>query len=306
MTHALVRSGLTLASALLASTALLVSPMHVGVAAATPTTTSTAAAVPQQKTIISANFNNTRRGAVDPTSFRKLVGPTNKNRSAYLGMSYRKDYRGSGNVVRTKLAGGKYIQNTGEGRGNVLMIKLPGSYDSACMSYDVRFAAPFDFSAGGKLPGLVGVAPGVSPSTPEGGGSTAHGWSGRLMWLGSKMWKFVRDSDRQDMLVTYLYHPGQAREYGDNVSWDSSFAPGVWHHVRQCHVLNTVGKANGVMQAWFDGKLVLQQYDVVYRTDPNVHITNFDWSVFRGGNNVAWSSKTNGYVDLDNLLVTAA
>src|SRR4051812_21350248 len=189
MTHALRRSGLTLVGALLASTALLASPIRTEVAAAAPTATvATTTAVPQ-KTILSANFNSTKRGAVDPTSFGKLVGPTNKNKSAFLGMSYRKDYRGSGNVVRTKLAGGKFIQSKGEGRGNVLMVKLPGSYDRACMSYDVRFAAPFDFSAGGKLPGFVGVAPGTSPSTPEGGGSTAHGWSGRLMWLRSQKWK---------------------------------------------------------------------------------------------------------------------
>jgi hypothetical protein len=306
MTHALRRSGLTLVGALLASTALLASPIRTEVAAAAPTATvATTTAVPQ-KTILSANFNSTKRGAVDPTSFGKLVGPTNKNKSAFLGMSYRKDYRGSGNVVRTKLAGGKFIQSKGEGRGNVLMVKLPGSYDRACMSYDVRFAAPFDFSAGGKLPGFVGVAPGTSPSTPEGGGSTAHGWSGRLMWLGSKMWKFVRDADRQNMVVTYLYHPGQEREYGDNVSWGQSFKPGVWHHVRSCHVMNTIGKADGVMQTWFDGKLVFESDSIVYRTDPAVHITHFDWSVFRGGSTADWAGSTNGYVDLDNLKVTAA
>lgn len=300
MTHALVRSGIALTSVLLASTALLAAPVRTPVAEAAP-----AAASAKQTTIVDATFNSTKRGAVDPASFNKLVGPTNKNKGAYLGMSYRRDYRGSGNVVRTKLAGGKYIKSKGEGRGNVLMVKLPGAYDSACMSYDIRFAAPFDFSAGGKLPGFVGVAPGTSPSTPEGGGSTAHGWSGRLMWLGSKMWKFVRDAKRANMVVTYLYHPGQGREYGDNVSWGSTFRPGVWHHVRQCHVMNTIGKADGVLQTWFDGRLVMQQTDVVYRTDPDVHITHFDWSIFRGGNSATWASSKNAYVDLDNLLITA-
>ena len=107
------------------------------------------------------------------------------------------------------------------------------------------------------------------------------------------------------MVVTYLYHPGQVREFGDNVSWGASFTPGVWHHVRQCHVMNTVGKADGVLQTWFDGKMVMSADDVVYRTDPKVHITHFDWSVFRGGNNPAWAGAKNAYVDLDNLLITA-
>ena len=299
LTHALLRASLALSGAVLA-TAVFAAPATTPVAEAAPV-----AAVKKQQTIIDADFDGTKRGAVDPTSFRKELGPTNKNKSAYLGMTYRKDYRGSGNVVRTKLTKDKIIQSSGEGRGNVLMIKLPGSYDSACMSYDIRFATGFDFSAGGKLPGFVGVAPGVAPSTPAGGGSIAHGWSGRLMWLGSKMWKFVRDADRSNMVVTYLYHPGQDREWGDNVSWGSSFKPGVWHTVKQCNVMNTVGKANGELRTWFDGKLVLDQDDVVYRTDPKVHITHFDWSVFRGGNTKEWAGTKTSYVDLDNLKITA-
>jgi hypothetical protein len=306
MTHALRRTSLALASLAIASATLLASPVTAEKASAAPTPT-TAAAKPQ-KTIVNATFTTTKRGSVDPGSFIKQVGPTNKNKGAYAGMTYRKDYRkgASGNVVRTTLTAGKTIQSSGAGRGNVLMIKLPGVYDSACMSYDVRFAGKVDFSAGGKLPGFVGVAPGTSPSTPAGGGSTAHGWSGRLMWLGSKMWKMVRDAGRTNMVVTYLYHPGQDRKYGDNVSWGTSFTPGMWHHVKQCHVMNTVGRSDGVLQTWFDGHLVVDQHDVVYRTDPKVHITHFDWSIFRGGDNADWAGAGTAYVDMDNLKVTAA
>jgi hypothetical protein len=303
ITHALIRTGLTIASAALASAALLASPLSTGVASAAPTTNANVTG--KQTTIFKATFNSTKVGDVGPASFRSQVGPTNKNSSGYRGMTYVKDSRGSGNVVRTKLTKNKYIASSGEGRGNVLMIKLPGSYDSACMSYDIRFSAGFDFSAGGKLPGFVGVAPGVAPSTPEGGGSSAHGWSGRLMWLGSKTWRMVRDAGRTNMVVTYLYHPGQRGKYGDNVSWGSSFGRGGWHSVRQCNVMNTVGKADGVLQTWFDGKLVMEQKDVVYRTDPKVHITHFDWSIFRGGNTSDWASPTTGYVDMDNVQVTA-
>lgn len=302
MTHALLRTGLSLASVLLATTALVTTTSQTQVASAAPATT---AAAGTRTTVVDARFDSTARGKVDPTSFRKQVGSASKYRGAYAGMTYRKDYRGSGNVVRTKLTAGKYIASSGEGRGNVLPIKLPGSYDSACMSYDVRFAAPFDFSAGGKLPGFVGVAPGTAPSVPEGGGSTAHGWSGRLMWLGPKMWKFVRDAGRPNMVVTYLYHPGQERKYGDNVSWGTSFSSGRWHTVKQCHVMNTIGKADGVLQTWFDGQLVMQDTRVVYRTDPAVRITHFDWSIFRGGDSSTWAGSKTGYVDLDNLKITA-
>ena len=187
----------------------------------------------------------------------------------------------------------------------MLTSRLPGSYDSACVAHDVRVAAGFDFSAGGRLPGLVGVAPGVSPSTPEGGGSTAHGWSGRLMWLGAKVWPLVRDANRSNLVVSSLCHPGQERVYGDDVVRGSSMTPGVWHRVRQCHVMNTIGRSDGLLQAWFDGTLVLQQTDVVHRTDPAVHVTHLDRSVFRGGDSLTWASAATGYVDIDNLEVTA-
>ena len=313
-THALLRTGLALAS-LAIGTASMFASAPAEVALAAPVTSSAAAV--KQRTIVNATFDGTKRGSVDARSFRGQVGPTNTNASAYKGMVYRKDYRGSGNVVRTTLTRGKTIHSSGAGRGNVLMIKLPRAYDSACMSYDVRFAGPtlgtgskvtsggVDFSAGGKLPGFVGVAPGTRPSTPEGGGSSAHGWSGRLMWLGAKTFKRVRDAHASNLLVTYLYHPGQKTEYGDNVYWGSSFTPNVWHQVRQCHVMNTVGRADGVLQTWFDGRMILDSHDVVYRTDPKVHITHFDWSIFRGGDGAAlWAGTHTSYVDMDNLKIT--
>ena len=303
MTRAVLPIGLTLACAVLATALASTAPPATPPAAGAPA--QKAGVANPQQTIVRATFDKTRGRKVDATSFRSEVGPTSKHSGAYAGMTYRKDDRGSGYVVRTKLAKGKTIHSAGEGRGNILVSKLPGSYDTACMSYDVRFGVGFDFAAGGKLPGFVGVAPGVAPSTPEDGGSTAHGWSGRLMWLGPTMWKFVRVADRSNMLVTYFYHPGQKGKYGDNVSWGSSFHRGTWHRVKQCHVMNTVGQANGVLQTWFDGRLVRNDHDVVYRTDKNVHITHVDWSIFRGGASSDWAASSTGYVDVDNLTITA-
>ena len=218
-------------------------------------------------------------------------------------MTYAADSRGSGKVVRTHLAAGTWSTSGGSGDGNVLVIKLPGSYDRVCMSYDVRFSDNFDFSLGGKLPGPLGVAPGVPPSTPTGGGSTDHGWSGRLMWLGPRAYSFAGEGGNSNMAVTYLYHPGQLSQWGDNVQWHRPFAAGQWHKVRQCHVMNTIGQDNGVLQAWFDGTKVVDSSDMRYRIDGNVHITHFDWSIFRGGNTLDWGGSRDGYVDVDNLVI---
>ena len=126
----------------------------------TPTPTPTSAQTVQTtgSTIIDANFDGQASGQVSPASFNKELGDTNDDTAAYDSMSYVDDTRG-GKAVRTKLAAGKYLGSGGSGEGNVLVIKLSRSADSACMSYDVRFQSGFDFSAGGKLPGLLGVAP---------------------------------------------------------------------------------------------------------------------------------------------------
>lgn len=67
--------------------------------------------------------------------------------------------------------------------------------------------------------------------------------------------------------------------------------------------MNTVGQANGVLQAWMDGTQVLDLHSYVFRTDPAVHVTHFDWSIFRGGGDSSWAGARDGYIDVDNLTV---
>ena len=281
---------------------------------ASPTESSSASASPTPspaptagQTLVDATFDDVQPGPVTPDSFNEQVGKASHDDAAYDSMTYLRNGDDRGGYVRTHLAAHKILAaNDRHGDGNVLVVPLPvTNLDAACVAYDVRFSPTFAFAGGGKLPGLLGVAPGVSPGTPTGGGSVAHGWSGRVMWLGPAVWQQVRESGQPDLAVTYLYHPGQTGTYGDDIGWGQGFAPGTWHRVRQCYALNTIGRADGTLRAWLDGAAVLDRTDVVYRTDPKVHITHLDWSVFRGGNTLDWAADTGGDVDLDNLTVTA-
>lgn len=265
------------------------------------------AETPVPGTVIDAGFDTVPVGPVAPDSFIEAVGGSNHDPAAYDSMTSVEQGDGSGSrFVRTHLTARTILGRTGaRGDGNVLVVPLADqSQDSACISYDVRFSPGFEVSAGGKLPGLLGVAPGTSPQAPTGGGSTAHGWSGRVMWLGPKLSRAVRSSGRPDLAVTYLYHPGQTGRFGDDISWGRGFVDGSWHQVRQCYTLNTVGQADGGLQAWVDGAQVLDRADLVYRTDPRVHITHLAWSVFRGGDTKDWAADSGGDIDLDNLQVT--
>jgi hypothetical protein len=251
----------------------------------------------------STTFDSMASGAVNPTAFGNALGSTNKNAGAYNDMSLVNDSRG-GKFLRTTLKAGTIHSKPSPGNnGDNLFISLPRSYDTACVEYQIRFDGNFDWSLGGKLPGLLGVAPGTAPSDPTGGGKTQMGWSGRLMWLGPEAYSWAGPTN---MAVSYLYSAGQDGYYGDNVRWNKPFVAGKWHTVKQCYSMNTVGKSNGTLKAWMDGQQVLNMSGVKYRTRGDVHITHLSFALFRGGATLDWAGSRTGHVDVDNLKITSS
>lgn len=234
-------------------------------------------------------------------TFLKDLGGSGSNWAPnYEAMSIVQNPSGSGRVVRNYLQQGT-IRAVGN-NGVVLPIQLPGNYDSACVSYDLMFDSNFDWSLGGKLPGLLGVAPGVSPDAPAGGHPTSDGWSGRIMWLGHSG---ASGSGQTSTAVSYMYHPGQTSQYGDDIPWNVQLAAGRWTAMKVCYTMNTVGKSDGVLQAWMDGKQVVNITNFVYRTRADVHINYLEWDVFRGGATLDWAGSHDDDVYIDNMVVTA-
>ena len=267
-----------------------------------PTTTPTPPPSPQ-KILRSATFDTLPiSDPITPANFNAVLGGTNNNTVEYDDTSVVADSRGTGNVLRTKLDPNTIRSNPAGNNGIVVFPPLT-SVDNACMSYDIKFDSNFEFSLGGKLPGLEGVVPGTSPSDPTGGHPTDMGWSGRMMWLGPKAYSWAGPIN---MAVSYMYHPGQTDIYGDNVRWNKAFVAGQWHTVKQCYVMNTPGMADGTLQAWFDGTQVLDLHNFVYRSAArsDLHINYINWSIFRGGGDLTWASSRVGYIDIDNVLVT--
>ncbi|MBE9028322.1 hypothetical protein IQ266_00945 [filamentous cyanobacterium LEGE 11480] len=160
---------------------------------------------------------------------------------------------------------------------------------SARLSYAVRFAPEFDFVKGGKLPGLFG-------------GQGRHGrrrrrrnegFSTRLMW---------RRNGRGEV---YAYLPTSVK-YGTSLGrgkW--RFHPGVWHRINQEIVLNHPDQKNGQMRVWLDGKLVLEETQLQFRTHDRLKIEGIFFSTFFGGGNASWATPKAVYIDFSDFSITA-
>jgi hypothetical protein len=183
----------------------------------------------------------------------------------------------------------------GPGHGGVQFnVSLHGTYQELYLSYRVRFGAGFDFVQGGKLPGLVG---GSSPT-----GCTTDlvgGFSARNMWRTG------------GSVAQYLYYPERTQRCGEDRYYKFSgstvrFVPGQWHTVEHRIVMGTSGQRNGVMQAWFDGRLALDGRLKWRNSGAGYGIDTLFFSTFYGGSDQSWAPRSQQQADFDDFVVADA
>ena len=164
---------------------------------------------------------------------------------------------------------------------------LPSAQDSVRLSYYVRFSKPFDFVKGGKLPGLFGGTETSGGDNPDG----TNGFSTRFMW---------RKKGQGEL---YAYLPTSSK-YGTSIGrgkW--SFTPGTWHRLEQQVDLNHPQKKDGRVQVWLDGKKVLDQSKLQFRTTDALKIEGIFFSTFFGGNDSSWATPKDVTVDFANFSI---
>ena len=275
--------------------------LAIGTASTATDTAVAATSKSTRTTLVRATFDKLPTGRVTPKGFNSQLHGTNNNTAAYDDMAAVR-MAGHGKVLRTKFDAGSYHTYPAGNNGGTFFIPLPRVVNNACMRYNIRFDSKFDWSLGGKLPGLEGVAPGVAPSAPTGGNyAGSQGWSGRLMWLGPKAYSWAGPVNQA---VSYMYNPRQTTSYGDNVRWDKAFVAGRWHTVKVCYRMNTVGHANGRLRSWMDGVKVVDNTSYVYRSRSDVGISHIAWHVFRGGDSSNWAGSRTSYIYIDNVRIT--
>ncbi|MCD8542116.1 MAG: hypothetical protein LRY69_01340 [Gammaproteobacteria bacterium] len=150
------------------------------------------------------------------------------------------------------------------------------------------FEEDFDWSKGGKLPGLT-----TYPDTPTGciDNSDFDGNSVRYMWR------------ENGQLFLYLYYPEKQERCGDYYAMSPTFyfAPGTWYTLTQEVRLNDVGLSDGYIKVWIDAVLSLSLSNLVLRRSGDLHEDDIKMDCFRGGSDSTWASPEDAYIYFDEF-----
>jgi hypothetical protein len=153
--------------------------------------------------------------------------------------------------------------------------------DKVRLQYFVRFAPGFEFVKGGKLPGLYGGTVMNGKRIPNG----ANGFSTRFMWR------------KNGAGEVYAYLPTSVAHGTSLGRGNWRFTPGRWHRLEQIVTLNTPGQRDGRLQVRVDGKPVLDEQGLLFRTTAALKIEGIFFSTFFGGDDPTWASPKTTYAD---------
>ena len=191
------------------------------------------------------------------------------------------DYNGWNHLRIQYPAGRIGSQNSG---GSFKAYFDPGTEYTA--EYRVRFESDFDWSRGGKLPGLCGG------SAPTGGKDTiGDGFSARFMWR------------ENGTLHAYLYNASGGGQY---VNANYTMPRNEWVHIKQRIKLNTGNNSNGILQVWVNGDLKINLSNVRWvnrNSYPDAKIDMFYFSTFFGGSTVDWAPSRTVHARFDDFIV---
>jgi len=205
-------------------------------------------------------------------------------------------------------------------QGKVLQVKYPAGgvgtkesgvafpwvlkcgYRELNLSYRVRFEPGFDFVTSGKLPGLCGATDTNGCYRYTGGNppNGNDGFSVRVVW-----------HHGDGRLATYVYHAQQEGTYGDVFVWTDSagapvkIVPGHWYTIELHVVMNDPGVANGIAEAFLDGRQVSYVDDLLFRNDTvegrSIQINEMYFNTFHGGNKDSDAPSKTQYADFDDF-----
>jgi hypothetical protein len=182
--------------------------------------------------------------------------------------------------------------------------ELGTMYDEVYLTYRVRFKPGFEVTDGGKFPGLGGgnLNTGVFYcDLPLNDPIRINaGFDGVAVW------------NNQFLIDSYIYHHNCVNNSGgwaEGGAWsnDSQITLGNWFTitirlVNNSYVGGTYG-ADGIMEAFVNGKLVFQRNHYKWRENPNLGIHKIIFHSFVGGQNPGYETTSDQWADWDDIIV---
>jgi hypothetical protein len=173
--------------------------------------------------------------------------------------------------------------------GNGHLIRMPiAPGREYVFEYRLRFDPGWDFSRGGKIPGLAG---GNAPSGCQ--TSTGVGFTARQMWR------------QQGRLIGYIYDMDQSGDCGNAIETGFNFAVGKWYQVKQRIKLNTGSNHDGILQLWIDDRQVINRSNMGWMVEaPTRRIDKIFLDFFFGGSTADWSPSRDCSLSFSDLYIT--
>lgn len=176
---------------------------------------------------------------------------------------------------------------------------------SAYVQYYLRFGNDWFPNSDGKLPGFSGTYVTHSYQGGWGGRKTngQNGWSARGRFTAAIL--YPNPYTNYTAIGSYIYHADQKSQFGDHFFWDISndyvLKKNHWYRIEQYIKLNEIGKSNGELKAWIDGKLVFSKSNFKFSDNPLVNLEQVWLNVYHGGKLKAHADMT---LYIDNLTVS--
>lgn len=224
------------------------------------------------------------------------------------------------------------VVDAGDEHGKVIQVKYPrgklrsyasgaswkwsnfGKHKDLYLSFWVKFEKGFEFRAGGKLNGLCGGSCNTGGNKPNG----HDGWSSRIHW------------GPGNVLKNYVYHKDQPGKYGQVFFWTNNaetilltkgkadkkipdkyrlrIKSGIWYHIATRVKVNSVGKDDGIIQSWLNGKLVLDVQGFEFRDETcdsdELLVDTMYFSTFFGGNSSKYMPVKDEYIYFDEFVLS--
>ncbi|KAJ3511261.1 hypothetical protein NLJ89_g4204 [Agrocybe chaxingu] len=166
------------------------------------------------------------------------------------------------------------------------------SAKEATFGYSVFFPKGFGFQLGGKLPGLYGGNSDADAVGCSGGRRSSACFSVRLMWRANGQGEFYTYlppyTDSRFAANEKLCNVAPSSDcnptYGASVGRGSfTFPTGQWATISERVRLNDVGRANGEVQLFVNGKSVINVSGLILRDSAAGRIRGMQMQTFFGG-----------------------